>query len=224
MSHTTTKNLFDAVSSQAEVPLVPKRSARGARTEQQFIDAANEVFWAEGFSGSTIAQIVSASGLSIGSFYHLFDDKKVLLERATDKVFQDFLITFSKVNLNRSRQHNLLQLLYTLTMAGRKLVARNRGIYRAVMERTPNDVSGYGAMRQIGPTLATYLDVVFDQYTIDLGHRPSRKTIEHATQLLTMSVLQTELGMCPLFPKDLKAFSQIIARATFGALSDSTST
>ncbi len=80
-------------------PEAPKRR-RGAETEQKFLDAANEVFWLHGFAGSTIARIVEAGDLSVGSFYHLFADKSDLLERATERPLADFRGTLDGWNWN----------------------------------------------------------------------------------------------------------------------------
>lgn len=203
-----------------ETTLAPKRkrSKRGVETEQKFLDAANEVFWANGYAGSKISQIVKAEGLSVGSFYHLFADKTELLERATDRLLADFHKTYEKMDLSRAANGDVFTMLYRLTFTGRLLIARHRGIYRATAELAQNDFSGFGPMQTIAPAVVEAVLEVLPDYADQLPK--SRKTADatFAVQLITMSALQTELGMGPLYPKDLGAFSRVIARAACGML------
>lgn len=55
-----------------------RRWARTDATQQRILDAATDVFAARGFAASTMADIVSRSGASVGSIYHHFGGKKEL--------------------------------------------------------------------------------------------------------------------------------------------------
>jgi AcrR family transcriptional regulator len=52
--------------------------ARTAATRQGILDAARDVFLARGFEASSIADVVEASGSSVGSIYHHFGGKAEL--------------------------------------------------------------------------------------------------------------------------------------------------
>lgn len=195
-----------------------KLSKRGAETEQKFLDAVNDVFWAHGFAGSKISQIVEAEGLSVGSFYHLFADKTEILERATDRLLADFRKTHDAMDLSRAANGDVFTMLYRLTYTGRLLIARHRGIYRATAELAQNDFSGFGAMRMIAPTVVEAVRDALPEYADQLPQAQSPRDTSYAVQLITMSALQTELGMGPLFPTDMHGFSQVIARAACGVL------
>lgn len=195
-----------------------KRSQRGIEAEEKLVQAANEVFWANGFAGSTIAQIITASGLSVGSFYHQFADKDELLARATDGVLDDFRATFTALDLSRQANGTLFALFLRMAIEGRKLVARNRGVYRAMAELAQNRFENFGTMAMIGPTVVVRTNEVIGDYADQLAAAPSRETVAHAVQIITMSALQTELGMGPLFPTDLDAYGRVIARAACGVV------
>jgi AcrR family transcriptional regulator len=73
-------------SAQSQVPTedgqkgrVPhRRWAKTGATQQRILDAATEVFATRGFTAATMADVVAASGASIGSIYHHFGGKKEL--------------------------------------------------------------------------------------------------------------------------------------------------
>jgi len=200
--------------------LAPKRklSKRGVETEQKFFSAANEAFWAHGFAGSKISQIVEMEGLSVGSFYHLFADKTDLLERAADQILSDFHKTFDKMDLSRAANDDVFTMLYRLTYSGRLLIARHRGIYRATAELAQNDFSSFGPMQTIAPTIVEAVQAVLPEYAGQLPENRKTADAAFAVQLIAMSAMQTELGMGPLYPKELHAYSRVIARAACGVL------
>lgn len=195
-----------------------KRSKRGIEAEQKLLEAANTVFWTNGFAGCTIAQIIEESGLSVGSFYHQFSDKRELLDRAKQNVLADFRKSMGNFDLSRAGNETLFQLFHALTMSGRDLIASNRGFYRAISEIAQNQAEGFGDLRIIGATVIAGVGNVIDEYADQLVTPPSRETVAHAVQLMTMCVLQTELGMGPQFPTDVDEFANVIARAACGVL------
>lgn len=195
-----------------------KRSKRGLEAEQKFLDAANNVFWTHGFAGCTIAQIIDESGLSVGSFYHQFNDKRELLDRGAENVVEDFRRSFENLELSAAANGTLFQMLHHLVVAGRRLIARNKGFYRALSENAQNQIEGYGPLRIIGPTLIAGVAAEIEGYEDQLAFPPTRETVAHAIQLITMCALQTELGMGPHFPADEEDFASVIARAACGVM------
>ena len=195
-----------------------KLSKRGAETEQKFLDAANDVFWANGFAGAKIAQIITAGGLSVGSFYHLFADKSELLDLATEGLLADFDKNFEALDLSRKANADVFTMLYRLTYTGRLLIARHRGISRATAELAQNDFKGFGPMQNFAPAVVRAVSDALPGYSEQLPDHPRSKNTQYAVQLVTMSALQTELGMGPLYPQDVGEFSKVIARAACGIL------
>lgn len=193
-----------------------KLSKRGAETEQKLLDAANEVFWDNGFAGAKIAQIVSASDLSVGSFYHLYSDKKDLLDRATERLIEDFHQAFAAIDLSREANSDFFTMIYRLCVEGRLLVGRHRGIYRATAELAQNDISGFGPLQVIVPTMFNAVERVMPDYADQLPPNITLDDVPYVMQLVSMTVLQTELGLGPFFPKDIETFARLIARAACG--------
>jgi AcrR family transcriptional regulator len=59
-------------------PAQARRWAKTGATQQRILDAATEVFATRGFTAATMADVVAASGASIGSIYHHFGGKSEL--------------------------------------------------------------------------------------------------------------------------------------------------
>jgi AcrR family transcriptional regulator len=55
-----------------------RRWAKTGATQRRILDAATEVFATRGFAAATMADVVAASGASIGSIYHHFGGKNEL--------------------------------------------------------------------------------------------------------------------------------------------------
>lgn len=195
-----------------------RRSKRGLETEQKFLAAANQVFWANGFGRATIMQILEASGLSVGSFYHRFSDKEELLQIAADAVFADFLQALADIDFSREANSDLFTLFQRLTLSGRQLVARHRGIYRAMAEAAQTDFPRFGTLARITPILAQHVQAEIGAYRDQMQKQPDPAEIAAAVQLLAMTVMQTELGLGPAFPQDRDRFACTIARGACGIL------
>lgn len=52
--------------------------------EQHVLHSATEVFWSTGFAGTSVDDIMQATGLGKGSLYGAFGDKRTLFHRAFD--------------------------------------------------------------------------------------------------------------------------------------------
>jgi AcrR family transcriptional regulator len=59
-------------------PAQARRWAKTGATQQRILDAATGVFATRGFTAATMADVVAASGASIGSIYHHFGGKSEL--------------------------------------------------------------------------------------------------------------------------------------------------
>jgi AcrR family transcriptional regulator len=79
----------DGVASSAAVvtePPASPRSSKGARTRARLLDAAKEVFEADGFLNARISDISERAGLSHGSFYHYFESKEQIFHELAELV------------------------------------------------------------------------------------------------------------------------------------------
>ena len=83
----------------------PRRWARTDATQQRILDAATEVFGAHGFTAATMADIVVASGASIGSIYHHFGGKKELFLAIFERMSADTYQRISEAGAQTSGAH-----------------------------------------------------------------------------------------------------------------------
>src|SRR5215210_546954 len=76
----------------ASVPADPKQ-ARSRQTKEKIIKAAIELFQERGYEKTTSNDIAAAAGVSVGSFYVYFTDKRQLLltifDRLADELFKN---------------------------------------------------------------------------------------------------------------------------------------
>jgi AcrR family transcriptional regulator len=63
-----------------------KRSRKGVLTRARLIEAAKEVFEADGFLDARISDITERAGLSYGAFYHYFDSKEEVFREVAARV------------------------------------------------------------------------------------------------------------------------------------------
>jgi len=83
-----------------------KRLENALRIKSQIYEAAMELIWAHGFEATTIKEIIEASEVSLGTFYHYFPSKISILEesfRRADKVFEDLIVSGLPKGSSRSR-------------------------------------------------------------------------------------------------------------------------
>lgn len=71
-----------------------RRAENAERTKGQIFEAAMRLIWAHGFGATTIQEIIAASGVSLGTFYHYFPSKSSILEegfKRADQIFEGLL-------------------------------------------------------------------------------------------------------------------------------------
>src|SRR4051812_42191228 len=71
---------------QVSVLATPGTTAKAKRTKQRLLRAAERVFGASGFDRASIAEITSGAGVSQGTFYCYFVDKKAVFVALIDEL------------------------------------------------------------------------------------------------------------------------------------------
>jgi AcrR family transcriptional regulator len=66
-------------------------------TRDMIIEAAEELFSQHGYHNTQIMDIVKAVGMSAGTFYNYFKDKRDLFEQLTSRNFEDFRARIKKL-------------------------------------------------------------------------------------------------------------------------------
>ena len=57
-------------------------------TRDRLIDSARYLFWARGFAGTSMAELLAHAEVNSGSFYHFFDSKEALLRAVLEQYVQ----------------------------------------------------------------------------------------------------------------------------------------
>src|SRR5829696_2892506 len=76
-------------STGASLPQVPKQ-ARSKQTREKIIQAAIQLFQQRGYEKTTSNDIAAEAGVSVGSFYVYFTDKRQLLLTIFDRLADEF--------------------------------------------------------------------------------------------------------------------------------------
>ena len=67
----------------------PAQQARSQATQDLLLDSAERLFGANGIDETSVQDVAAAAGRSIGSLYHHFDTKEVLVHAVMDRILSD---------------------------------------------------------------------------------------------------------------------------------------
>jgi AcrR family transcriptional regulator len=70
-------------------------------TRVRIIDAAEALFSQQGYAATSIKQICRSAGVSIGSFYHHFEDKAAVTTALLDRANERFAATLAGIDIGR---------------------------------------------------------------------------------------------------------------------------
>ncbi|WP_158276722.1 TetR/AcrR family transcriptional regulator [Paraconexibacter algicola] len=74
-----------------EPPTRPALRAKYDRKQQELVDAAARLFAQQGYSATSMADLVAATGMTAGGIYHYIDGKEALLVRICDELLDPLL-------------------------------------------------------------------------------------------------------------------------------------
>lgn len=102
--------------SEPSEPYVPRRKNDPAAMRGRILDAAFELFQAQGYNASSVHQIAAKAGVTGGAFHHHFPTKKalglgVISERVAPAVEQTWI---EPVRSARSARHGIVQVFEEL--------------------------------------------------------------------------------------------------------------
>ena len=69
------------------------QQTRSQRTQQALLDAAEELFARQGVDATSVVDIATTAGCSVGAVYHHFSDKKAVLYALFDRLAEEFEAT-----------------------------------------------------------------------------------------------------------------------------------
>jgi AcrR family transcriptional regulator len=109
----------------------PRRVLKApAVRREELIDCAQRLFLAQGYEKTTINDVIAATGLSKGAFYHHFRAKEDLLAAITERIARDSVVFVTA--LQADSDLDALQRLNALLALGREWKLEHIGELRAM--------------------------------------------------------------------------------------------
>jgi AcrR family transcriptional regulator len=116
------------------VPANPKQ-ARSKRTKEKIVQAAIRLFQKRGYEKTTSNDIATEAGVSVGSFYVYFTDKRQLLltifDRLADELYKNIFDGLKPEHLFDSRLRSRIKQAVANTITDKQ---KHSGLHRVVVE------------------------------------------------------------------------------------------
>jgi AcrR family transcriptional regulator len=123
----------------ASVPSDPKQ-ARSKQTKEKIVQAAIQLFQERGYEKTTSNDIAAAAGVSVGSFYVYFTDKRQLLltifDRLSDELFKNIFVSLRPEHLFDSELRPNIRQAVANTIVDKQKYA---GLHRVICELALKD-------------------------------------------------------------------------------------
>ena len=155
---------------------------------------ALEVFWEKGFHATSLPDLITGMGLTRGSIYKAYDDKRAVYLAALDIYVEEKLATFEK---DFARTDKRAAIRDVLRRAARNS-ARDDGqkgcfVTAATLEMLPEDV-------EVGERVSALYRGLEDLFAaaIDQGKRDGSVTSRASSMALAKFLVATVEGMCVL--------------------------
>jgi AcrR family transcriptional regulator len=162
MSLRDISGLFGVIEGTAsgETAEEPEEDKQAADRRERILDNASELFAAKGYHGTTIDEIVQATGIAKGTFYIYFDSKEELLVEVIKRLIERTLVKIDRelddktekdfVTRIETKGQEMLQLyierselLYMLlgeTVGNPRLMKQLREVYEQLAHRVEEDL------------------------------------------------------------------------------------
>lgn len=167
-----------------------RRQARGLKTEQKVLDAAEKLMKDRGFDAAQVNNIVELSGVSIGSFYHHFGSKEGVIGRLVDSFCATGRERIANLELDGLTTREVMDTILSSTIAQFRM---NPELYRNMAARVEKEPEMWQPMRDLR---FHYEDVLFESlkdHLIGYSDATIRKSLQATMQtviaVLTHSVI-----------------------------------
>jgi AcrR family transcriptional regulator len=142
---------------------------------QEFLDAAQELFYSQGYEQTSISLILEKVGVAKGTFYHYFDSKADLLSALTDRISKRNLESLQPIV--DDKQMSSLEKLNQYFNRSQSLKTTNREIIKVwlrVMYKDENVLLRHKvktrAMELVAPQLAKIITQGVQERVFDVEH------------------------------------------------------
>jgi AcrR family transcriptional regulator len=157
------------VGTESGLALKPRRVVKAPAVRQgELIDCARRLFLSQGYEKTTINDVISATGLSKGAFYHHFRSKEDLLEAITEQFARESLVFVT--DLRADARLNALQRLNSLLGLARDWKLEHIGELRpmfATLLRPENAMLYHRIVEAVFAVMAPALAAIIEQGTAE---------------------------------------------------------
>lgn len=198
---------------------VPQQK-RSIETRNRILDAARRMFAEKGFHGTNSKEIAAEAGVSIGSFYSYFKNKKSLFVEVftafeTDRIMQILTRQAPAADVADANKREVVQdIIQSIVDAHEQSADFHREVL-AMFYADPDIEADYNAMQK-------QFFVHFTAYLKEIGHKLRVTDVEAAAVVVCMAVegiIHTVKAFEPPLPEDrvVAALSEMVYRFLFRA-------
>lgn len=194
-----------------------RRQERGRSSEQKVLTAARDLLRENGFEDASVAAIVSASGVSNGSFYHHFGSKQGVLQRLIERFCDEGRARFAEMGAGADTFEDRLS---ACIRAGVGQFRENPKLYQTMAYRVQSEPEIWEPMRDLRKTYEARLNTVLGEDLRARGIADPVEVIALMTQVMLATLTHTVLfSSGPIFMDDpaLDARVQKLALAILDA-------
>ncbi|NWG45217.1 MAG: TetR/AcrR family transcriptional regulator [Alphaproteobacteria bacterium] len=126
---------------------LPALQDRSRDSRDRILEAAEEAFSENGFAGAKLTDIAERAGLAVGTIYNRFTDKDGLFTAVLDNYVRTtrYLIE-TGVDWEGQRKSPAGDILQNFVFGSFENLLRNKGLMRAIIERSLSDPSAYAPL------------------------------------------------------------------------------
>lgn len=143
---------------------MPRISKDYDTRRQEFLDAAQELFYSNGYEQTSVNMILEKVGVAKGTFYHYFDSKDDLLNALTDRLTQQTLEQLQPIVDNE--ELGAIEKLNLYTAGGQEAKVANTELIKAwmrVMYKDENIILRYKMRTRSIEIVAPVLSKIIQQ-------------------------------------------------------------
>ncbi len=198
----------------------PTLQNRSANSEKRLLEAAEALFRKKGYTHTKVSEIIKASGVSTGSFYHRFGDKEGLKEVMIARFSETAHAQISQLDVSHATHGSLRAMLTALTGLIIDTMDKNLGIYRVVDELSKTEPEKWQAFSLMGKAIRDRVCAGMFEYRseVSVQEPDCEAAAGNAVQLIIVVLLQTRLGAADMFPKERGPLIDMVVNAALGIL------
>ena len=130
---------------------LPVKQARSRLTRDRLLEAGRQLLDRGAFEATSIADIASAAGCSVGAFYHRFADKEAFFAVVIETVLADIVAQARQaVTDERFTEGSIETTLTNCVAYWIQAFRRHQGFIRTVIKKTLHEEDTWTPVRQMG--------------------------------------------------------------------------